>query len=584
MSVDSDAPRDAEQSPVRALFLGEMPEAATQPFPFLGNAERVELHALTERVGKALRDQVDPTSLDERNELPESVAATLAQAGLFGITSPAGDGGLGLTSARAEARLIEEVGAFSPALAHLLVAHGALGARALARFAQEPERSVWLRALASGASTAAFAFTEERSGSDASTITTRLTPTATGYVLNGTKRYVTNGRRAGLFVVCARTTQPDAGLNPQITALVVEDGPGVERSPALETLGLRGAGVCDVTFRDVAVPAGHLLGQPTRGHAAAMEILSDARVPLAAVYLGQARELIRLTVDWVGRRRSFGRPIQDFPIIKDKLARMTSDCFALESAVHLTAGLADAGAKDLALESAVCRVAAAESLWRIAQHAMQLAGAAGYTRRLPFERHLRDARAAFVFDATNETLRCFIALGGLRGRGRRLTEEGEREALSLREPLKGLGLIRDFAVRTVRDAVRRTAPLDTHPALAGDAATLQTLVAAFSEAVETTLRTAGAELRERQRTQMRLANAVLDLYGLVACLARTNSVIALHGEAGAQREIDTLAVLTRAARERVLRNVTGLAENDDDVRWRLAARLTADGGYSLDVI
>ena len=236
--------------------------------------------------------------------------------------------------------------------------------------------------------------------------------------------------------------------------------------------------------------------------------------------------------------------------------------------------------EDYSLESSICRVAGSEALWRVVNDAMQVAAGSGYLKGQPLERHLRDARGAFVLDGTNETLRCFIALAGMQGPGKRLSDV----EVAMQEPVKGFGLLRDFAVRKVREALKRERVTMAHPLLAREAVMFEEATEQLGRAVDRALREHGKEIAEIQYTQMRIANVAMDLYALAACLARATLAIEQRGEDGARRDIDLTTMFATAAQGRIASNLARLENNDDELRKEIAARTYTDGGYPFDVI
>jgi acyl-CoA dehydrogenase family protein 9 len=570
-----------EQSFMKALFFGVIAEDVVFPFPELGEAESGRLHGLLERVRKLLEQSVRPADIDAAGIIPESVLDALREAGLFGLAIPAEYGGEGL-STTAYARVIEEVAAFDASVALMLHVHQAVAARGLLLFGTEEQKRRFLPELARGDKIAAFALTEQAAGSDAGSIRTLavLDGDQGAYRLNGSKPWVTGGELADLFIVFARTNPADEGSKPRITAFVVERGRGVETRERLETLGLRAAAVAHVAFDDVLVPKDNVIGEPGKGFKIAMTVLNEARLPLAAALVGQCRALINLSVLRLRKRRSFGRVLGEFPILKDKVSRMVCDTYVIESMTYLTAGLADRGVEDYSLESAICRVASTESLWRVVNEAMQLGAGAGYVRGHPLERHLRDARVAFVIDGTNEVLRCFIALAGLRGPGQRLNDV----QTAMYEPVKGFGLLRDFAVRKVREALRRDRITRAHLLLARESVMFEEVADELGRACDRVLREHGSEIAEMQYPQMRIANVAIDLYALAACISRTSRVIERGGEDGARRHLDLTTMFATTAQVRMLSNLQHLEHNDDELRKAIAARIYTDGGYPFDIV
>lgn len=568
-----------EASFAKALFFGAIAEELVFPYPELDDAEATRVIALLGRVKKLLQASLDSEAVDRDGSVPPALLAGLKDLGLFGLGVASEFGGLGL-SLMARARVIAEVAAADASLGMLLASHGAIGACAIRSFGSDEQKRTWLPELASGRRIVAFALTESAAGTDASTTRTSAEKVADGWVLRGEKPWVTAATLADVFVVFARTSRFEEGEKPRLTPFLVERGPGVSVGPVRSTLGLRGAGVARVEFKDVRLGPEAVLGEPGRGFRVAMEVMNEARACLAAWMFGQLRSLLSFSVARVQERRAFGRAIGEFPIIKNKIAKMLADAFAVESMTYLTAGLFDRGVEDASIESAVSRIAASEALWRTANEAMQIAGGQGYGAALPVSRRLRDARGGLVVDGTNETLRCFIALSGMRGPGERLADV-ER---AIYEPVKGFGLLRDFALRKVRGAVKHERVTLAHPLLARQSVLFEESVDAFRRAVERALRDHGREIAEMQQTQLRIANVAIDLYALAACLSRATLAIAERGESGARRELDLTTMFASAARGRMQANLGRLDHGDDALRKSIAARAYTDGGYPFDVI
>lgn len=570
----------SEQSFMKAAFFGVVAEDLLFPFPSLAESEQDTLRAVLDRVRRALAD-TDSTQIDRERRIDEPTIERSRAAGLFGLVIPARYGGLGLTNFGC-ARVAQELGARDPSVALFLLTHNAIGARSLLSFGNDEQKQRYLPRLARGESVAAFALTEQASGTDAGTIRTHaeLDPATGNYLLGGEKPWVTNGAEAELFTVFARTSRPDEGHKPRLTAFLVERGAGVSTGERLETLGVRGVSVTPLNLDGVTLGKEAVLGDAGRGYRVAVAVLNDARIALAASNFGQARALLDRTVRHVAKRRSFGRAIGEFPIIKDKIAKMMSDCYAVESMIYSTAALADQGVEDYSLESAICRVASVESLWRVVNESLHVVAGRGYVAGDGFERSLRDARVGFVLDGTNETLRCFIALAGLRGPGSRL-EEVESAML---EPLKGFGLLRRFAPRRVREALRRERLTRASPLLGREAVMFEECVDALQEASLRVLREHGREIAEIQYAQKRLANVAIDLYALAACLARTTLALDNRGETGARRELDLTTMFASAAHARMKSHLKRLFTNDDELRKLIAARAYTDGGYPFEVV
>jgi acyl-CoA dehydrogenase family protein 9 len=345
-------------------------------------------------------------------------------------------------------------------------------------------------------------------------------------------------------------------------------------------MGIRGSSTTAIYFDDVKVPASHVLGEVGRGFKVAMEVLNSGRLGLASGCVGLAKKLLKQAVDRSQERKAFGRPIGEFGLIKDKIAGMMADCFALESMTYLTTGIVDGRLAEYSVESAICKVYGSECLWRVVNETLQIAAGIGYMQEYPFERHLRDARINLIFEGTNEILRCFIALSGMQGPGKELVEV----AKAMREPIKGFGLLSDFAIRKARTALGRERMARAHPVLNREAVVFEEFTADLARNVDKVLRKHGKDIAEMQFTQKRIADMAIDLYGIAAVLARTTRAIERRGEEGARREIDLATVYVAAAEKRLGDIAAAFDKNDDELRKAVASRAYADGGYPFDVV
>ena len=570
-----------EQSFMKSLFHGVVAEELIYPFPELGRDERDNTTMILESVRKFIETSVDPVKIDREQTIPKAVLDGMKELGLFGMIIPQEHGGIGL-SASSYARVVQEVASYDASLAVTLGAHQSIGLKGILLFGTEEQRVKYLPKLASGEKIAAFALTEPSAGSDAAAIQTRAEalPDGSGYLLNGSKIWITNGGFADVFTVFARTSAPDAGQKPKITAFIVERGMGVKSGPPEHKLGIRGSSTTEVFFEDVRVPKQNILGEVGRGFKVAMEVLNSGRLGLAAGSVGGSKRLIQMAVDRVQERKAFGRPIGEFGLIKDKIAVMMADTFAMESITYLTAGLVDGKVSDYSLESAICKVYASETLWRVVNETLQIAAGIGYMQEYPYERTLRDSRINLIFEGTNEILRCFVALSGMQGPGKELAEV----VRAMREPIKGFGLLSDFAVRKARSALRRERMTRAHPVLSREAVIFEEYTAELSKQVDKVLRKHGREIAEMQYTQKRVADMAIDLYAIAAILSRTTRAIEKRGEEGARREIDLTTIFVAAAERRLEELVRSFDKNDDELRKSVASRAYLDGGYPFDVI
>ncbi|MCL2449800.1 MAG: acyl-CoA dehydrogenase family protein, partial [Polyangiaceae bacterium] len=547
---------------MRSLFFGVIEEGLVFPWPRPPAGEVDALHGVLDGMRRFLDEKVDSSAIDRQGRIPDEVIRGLKKMGAFGWLVPRSYGGTGL-SRTGYARVIEEMASRDSSLAVTLDAHQSLGIRGIVGFGSNAVRSRFLPRLATGELVAAFALTERGAGSDAASIQMRAESDGNGdYILRGSKLWVTNGGFANLFTVFARTSPAEEGVKPRITAFVLEKGPGVESGPDEPKLGIRGTSTAEVRFDGVRVPAENVLGEAGRGHRVAMDVLNGGRIGLASGCLGICKRVIQMAIARCQDRRAFGRPIGEFGLIKDKIASMLADTWALESALYLTTGMIDAGAPDFAIESAICKVYGSETCWRVVNEAMQIAAGMGYMEGSGYERILRDARVNLVFEGTNEILRAFIALSGMQGPGRARADV----ARAMREPIKGFGLLGDFAIRRARSAFGRARLTRHHPLLHREAAVVEQYTHDLARGVDKALRMHGRDIAEMQYTQKRAADIAIDLYASTACIARASDKIERRGEEGARRAIDFTSIFVASAERRMASTVAAIDKNDDELR------------------
>jgi acyl-CoA dehydrogenase family protein 9 len=568
-----------EESFAKSLYFGEVAESLVFPWPEHDPNEGDAVHALTDGIRRFCAKHVDSAEIDRNEAIPEDVIRGLSDLGLFGLLVPREHGGSGV-SQTAYARIVQELAGIDGSLAVTLGAHLSLGTMGLLLFGTEAQKKTYLPSLASGKTIAAFALTEPGAGSDASAIQTSAVLDGDTYVLDGSKIWTSNGGIADLFTVFARTSPAEYGAKPRITAFLVERGKGVVTGRNEKKLGIRGNSTTEVVLDKVRVPRENVLGDVGRGFKVAMEVLNRGRLSLASGCVGSCKRLLRLTVERAEERKAFGRPIGQFGLVKDKIARMMSETFALESMTYLTTGLVDTRPGDYSVESAICKVFGSETLYRVANEALQIAAGIGYMRDYPYERIYRDSRINLIFEGTNEILRCFVALSGMQGPGRELVEV----AKAVREPIKGFGLLSDFAMRKARSALSRDKLSLLHPELEAEGEVLGQYTTLLAKHADRAIRRHGKLIHEMQFTQKRAADMTIDLYAIAAVLSRTTRALERRGVEGSKREMDMTKMFVRAAEKRLATNVAEFEDNDDELRKGIADRAYTDGGYPFDVM
>ncbi|MCG3134923.1 MAG: acyl-CoA dehydrogenase family protein [Anaerolineae bacterium] len=380
------------------------------------NAET--LRQLTSVVRRFVRERLIPAEpkVEDDDEIPQSIVAQLKELGLFGMTIPEEYGGLGL-SMYEEAQVVMEIGYASPVFRSYFGTTNGVGTLGILVDGTEEQRRLYLPKLATGELIASFCLTEPDAGSDAASIGTRATRDGADYVIDGTKRFITNAPHAGLFTVYARTAPKESGVGGISGFLVERSMPGIVVGPHYNKMGFRGSHTADVIFENCRVPASALLGgKEGVGFRTAMKSLDHARIHMAAVAVGLSARLIDEGVRYASERQQFGKAIAQFQLIQAMLADSEAEAFAARSMVEKAACDKDAGFR-ITKESACAKYFATEALWRIADRVMQIHSGYGYIKEYPVERLFRDARLLRIYEGTSQIQQLIIAKEMLRERG-----------------------------------------------------------------------------------------------------------------------------------------------------------------------
>jgi acyl-CoA dehydrogenase len=373
------------------------------------------LAALRDGVARFVRDRLIPNEalVADTDSVPESIIGEMKALGLFGLSIPEAYGGLGLTMEE-EVAIAFELGRTSPAFRSLLGTNNGIGSQGLVLDGTPDQKTLYLPRLASGELIASFALTEPGSGSDAASLSTSARRDGEHYVLNGTKRYITNAPEAGIFTVMARTNPADKGAHG-ISAFIVERGtPGLSLGKLDRKMGQRGAHTCDVIFEDCRIPASSLIGgREGTGFGTAMKVLDKGRLHIAAVCVAAAERMLADALAYALERRQFGEPIAQFQLIQAMLADSKAEIYAARSMVVDAARRRDEG-RDVGTEAACAKLFASEMCGRVADRAVQIHGGAGYVSDYAIERFYRDVRLFRIYEGTSEIQRLVIARNMIR--------------------------------------------------------------------------------------------------------------------------------------------------------------------------
>ena len=579
----ADSP-ELETSAAKALFSGNILARQLFPFPSIAEEEREVLAMVLESVDRFMSDHEERfADWDESGEQPAEFIEGLRELGLFGLIIPEVYGGIGLSNA-AYARAIEEIAGHDTSTALTVGAHSSIGMKGLLLFGNEMQKKTYLPRLASGEMIAAFCLTETGSGSDAASIRTRADKNPDGsWTLNGEKIWITNGGIADFYTVFARTE----GESGKISAFIVErDWDGVATGAKEDKMGIRASSTTTVSFSDVRVPAGCLLGEEGKGFKVAMAILNNGRTGLGGGAVGGMKRCIELATEQSQERKQFGRPISEYGLIKEKIAQMTIDCFAAESVVWMVASYIDAGSEDCSTEAAISKVFSSEAMGRAAHEAQQIAAGTGYMRELPYERIVRDSRILTIFEGTSEILRLYIALAGLKDAGQHL--ESIRSAVDdiFNSPIKGFGILGGYAGRklTQLTTLGRDRIVDAVcEELAPEALIYENYALRFARASEYLLRRHGRNIIEKQFALKRTADIIIDMFVGLCVLSRASELRA-GSDPSAPHAIEIARVFSQQAKRRMKQNLRRIQRNEDEEAKSLAGYIGELKKYPWDVV
>ena len=368
------------------------------------------LNTLLDTVSRFVRERLVPREQEvaENDRIPDEIVQEMKELGLFGLSIPEEYGGLGLTMEE-EVLVALELGQTSPAFRSIMGTNNGIGSQGIIMDGTDAQKERYLPRMATGEIIGSFALTEPDVGSDAGSVKTTAIRDGDHYVINGTKRYITNAPYASVFTLMARTDPSQKGPGGVSAFLVDADTPGITLGKPDKKMGQSGSHTCDVIFEDARVPAEAIIGgEEGKGFKTAMKVLDRGRLHISAVCTGVAERLIDEALRFATERKQFGKHLSEHQLIQAMLADSKAEAFAGRSMVLEAARKKDAGER-VSTEASCCKLFCAEMVGRVADRAVQIHGGAGYISEYPVERFYRDVRLFRLYEGTSQIQQIVIA-------------------------------------------------------------------------------------------------------------------------------------------------------------------------------
>lgn len=587
----TEAARDAtEPSLVAELFMGRFDPSRVLPFPEQSPEDKEKGDAFIKKVKSFLSEHVDPDEIDRTGEIPQEVIDGLAKLGAFGIKISTEYQGLGLSQTN-YCRAAMLLGSYDGNLTALISAHQSIGVpQPLILFGTEEQKRKYLPRVAQG-EISAFALTESGVGSDPAKMETRADPTPDGkhFILNGEKLWCTNGVKAGVIVVMAKTPPKMVNGEPrnQVSAFIVDmDTPGVEVLHRCRFMGLKALYNAVVRFKDVKVPRENILLAEGKGLKVALTTLNTGRLTLPAACTGLAKECLAIVKRWTNNRVQWGAAIGKHAAIADKIAQIAANTFAMESMTLFTAALVDRDKKaDIRLEAAMSKMWGTEMTWKIVDETMQIRGGRGYETAdslrergedpIAVERFMRDCRINMIFEGSSEIMRLFIAREALDPH-----LKVAAAALNSRLP-KGQRLKAAFKAGMfyARWYPRQFLPFgaslpgNVHPRLAKHLRDVSRVSRRLARGLFHAMAKFGPKLERQQVLLGRFVEIGTELFAMAATCSRAQSMLASASQEEREDLINLVDYFCRSARLRIARLFDGVRHNADSHGYRLAQQI-----------
>ncbi len=580
----------AAPSFVRELFLGNLRMDLIHPYPEQDPDEIARAKPFLDKLARFLREGVDSDQIDREGEIPDKVIQGLRDLGAFGIKIPREYGGLGL-SQLSYMKAIELVSSVDGSLTALLSAHQSIGVpQPLKMFGTDAQKKKYFPRLAKGA-ISAFALTEHGVGSDPAAMETNaiLSDDGDAWILNGEKLWCTNGTKAELLVVMARTPSKSVKgkEKKQITAFIVEaDWPGVEVVHRCHFMGLKALYNGVIRFTNVRVPKENVLWGEGKGLKLALITLNTGRLTLPISSVAAGKRCLEISRRWAAERVQWGRPIGQHDAIAQKIGSMAANTLAMEAVAELCGAMAERGGYDIRLEAAIAKLYNSEAGWQIIDDTLQIRGGRGYETAdslrargeapVPVERIMRDFRINLIFEGSSEIMHLFIAREAV---DKHLQVAGDvvMPGKTAKERLAGLARSAGFygwwyPTRWLGWSLwPRYAEFGK---LAKHVRFVERSCRRLARSVFHSMIRFGPKLELRQAVLFRLVDVAGELFAMAATCARAQKLYQRDRTTGA-RAVKLADLFCRQARRRVRSKFNGLRRNEDVPTFKFAQEILA---------
>ena len=533
-------PEPSEIGFVKNMFAGRIREELIFPYPAESREERQKCDAVLEELEAYLKNEHPSVLIDQEEYIPEWCLDRLFEIGVMGLTVSEEYGGLGL-GVTSYNRVLEMIGSYCGSTAVVVSAHQSIGCKAIMLFGSEEQKKRFLPGVAreylSG-----FCLSEPQVGSDAAGQETRCewVEKEQCYILNGEKKWTTSGAMAGLFTVLAKQpikNERSGVVEDRVTALVcTPDMPGVEVFQKNRSkTGIRGTWQARIRFTNVKVPVANRLHKEGKGLNVALTCLNFGRCTLSAGITGAAKRAMNQSIKWVQTRYQFDRPLADFELVQQRIARMSAYTYAMDALLYMMTGMLDRHDKDIMVETAITKVFCSHFGWQVIDDAMQIMGGEGYVTENELDRIWRDNRIHRIVEGSNEVMQSFIFAYG----GKQIAEQmvGIQQALTWNDKQGISGnLVRILGNTLNRSILSRAIPLfaqlflgippanskltKVHPLLDDLAARLSEMVRRHAHSFKLASKWYREEIVKRQVVQARVADNAMMLFGLAASLSK----------------------------------------------------------------